>query len=177
MKLFKISTILVLFITLLGCRSAQELIQVAKHRDPNVILCKDSIVETITPGKIIIVNAKDTATINDDKVFIQAIADSNGVHLFYELKADTTSSKETTPVIIPKKTRQEVRQENKTQRNEANQNGKTARKKEITKKSVAKSHAKEIKYEERNNWWAWLLIGFGIGVIVTWLFMTKILRK
>lgn len=177
-QLFKLATIVILITSLFSCRTAQELVEKAKEKDPNIILCKDSIIETKLPGETVTIFAKDSAKIETSRVYILATSDSTGIKLFYQLKDTTITSKETTPVITPKKTKTQIRQENKTQRNKDDQDGKTARKKEATKKKEVKFKAKEIKYKEKkSNWYNWLIIGLVIGIITGSVGMWILIKK
>lgn len=181
-QLFKFLTFIVIFTTLFSCRTAQELIEKAKEKDPNIVLCKDSIIETKLPGETITVFAKDSAKIETSRVFILATSDSTGIKLFYQLKDTTITSKETTPTITPKKTKQQIRQENKTQRNKDDQNGKTARKKEGTKKKEIKQTGKtnrtQARKNNKNNWFNWFLAGIvvgSVGITLIRMFIKKII--
>ena len=180
-QLFKIVTFTTLFIALFSCRTAQELIEKAKEKDPNIILCKDSIVETLIQGETITLYGKDSVHIKTNRVDILAVYDSLGIKVSYTLKDIIITSTEITPVITSKKTRQEVRQEEKTKRKEIKANNKLDRKKEKTKKAEIKAKEKtaQIKVKKENKGKRWLnmfFVGIIVGAIGMFFFITKIWR-
>ena len=180
--LFKIIFLASLFLSLQSCKSAEQLIQKAKRKDPNIILCKDSIIETKLPGETITLYGKDSVHIITNRVDILATYDSLGLKVSYKLKDTTITSKEITPVITPSPTKTEIRQNGKTERRKTKEEGKTDREKEDTKQVEIKATNKTAQVVSKQDnkgkgWFDALLVGMVIGAAAMYLFMVKFRKK
>jgi len=139
----------VLFIFLTSCSSTWHLRRAIK-KDPSII--KTTTVEVTRvihdKGMAYLVKGKDT-TIQDSLISINLKYDTLGhVLVDWELKKLKTEEIINTTTIVPPKTRQEIRQENRTERVEAKEYSKIER----TKAKV------EIKKTKHNNLVYWVIV-------------------
>jgi hypothetical protein len=142
----------------------------ALRKDPNIIKKDTVVVDRIIEGDSGKVFGFDSAMVDNERLYIKAIGRGK-IDLSYILKDfiihDTVT---VTNVVIPP-TRQQVRQQGKTDRKKAVQEGKTDRKIIQKDKALGK---KKIKEEGKNEWnYFWAGFCTCLGVMVLLYFVRK----
>ncbi len=180
----KVLLVLIGIVLLASCsvfqRTPEKLVEVAKRRNPGVILCKKDTVKVIIEKEVASIVAEDSLEIDNNRINIKVKAKGR-IFLDYTLKEVAVDVIETNPDIKRKPTWQEVnadkqknKQAEKTNRKEIEEDGKTER---AADKQAGKTDRKEAgkgpaleRAKNKKKWWDKFWIG---ALAVSVLFLIK----
>jgi len=156
-----------------SCSSSWHLNRAIK-KNPSIITNKIDTLEVIVPGATKVIHAKDSIIVNEPGVYIKVNAVGDSLTMFYEFLPDTIRIIDKQTAFNVPKSRQQIRQEQKTARTDI-------RKTERTKRTELQTDSKTIQKKQKLDFRSknlgikytfFIIIGFLLGFIAC-LFLVK----